>query len=505
MPEEHHAELLLIIKEMKKLLDRIDRDIPLIQLAITASGEKMASTMTPGISPSRLMQASTLLSFADAQFAVDPNRPVQVGACFTLSLYMLFVGHAQPKDGSKGNAVYGIGEGERKPIWQEVMHKARVRICRTPVDWVFDPSLGYRPPTVPRTQLKKFDSKLAGLTELGHLGEYAYYLEIIEDLDDGRLHDDGPRPKPYDDMPLAGIRESIPIHQISKIFYTDTGRMLNIGSDDKANNPVLLLKRDIKAKSPIKLRREWFDDWESEGADGSRNVDEQEEVDRQLWCDTEHREELQSTYLPAHLDPEWLALEVYNEEEDDQTETADEDEGDAEDTRSEHLATPKRVSTTTIRSPRNKSTVDTKLLDQIRRIAIRPDPIQQPQELVSRSPSALHHRAVTGEIEIRKEPTAEQLPNVTRNPFFGSAQISSSLSLLEMLVRLTSLQEFQQTSHLAIPDHILTFFLEEASTTGLKGEAQWRARTEAKKRMGFDPYLDGEEQGGVGGEKEGDE
>ena len=59
-----------------------------------------------------------------------------------------------------------------------------------------------------------------------------------------------------------------------------------------------------------------------------------------------------------------------------------------------------------------------------------------------------------------------------------------------MLIRLTSLQEFQQTPHLAIPDHILMFFLEETSTTGLQGEAHWRMRSEAKRRMGFDPYTD---------------
>lgn len=76
---------------------------------------------------------------------------------------------------------------------------------------------------------------------------------------------------------------------------------------------------------------------------------------------------------------------------------------------------------------------------------------------------------------------------MARSPF-GS--IRSTLSLLEMLVRLTSLQEFQQAAHLSIPDYILSFFLEETSTTGLKGEERWKAKNEAKRRVGFDPYTD---------------
>ena len=66
----------------------------------------------------------------------------------------------------------------------------------------------------------------------------------------------------------------------------------------------------------------------------------------------------------------------------------------------------------------------------------------------------------------------------------------TEFSLLEMLIRLTSLQQSQQTSHLAIPDYILSFFLEETSTTGFKGEQRWRVRGETKKRVGFDPYTD---------------
>ncbi|GAB1315956.1 Ran-specific GTPase-activating protein 30 [Madurella fahalii] len=502
MSEAHHAELLLVISDIKRLLERIDRDIPLIQLAITASGEKMSTAMTPGISPSRMMQASALLSFADAQFVLEPGRPVQVGASFTLSLYMLFLGHSQAApcpaaqdtsrstsggsvgDGSR-ETPYGLGEGERKPIWKEVMHKARVRLCRTPLDWAFDPAHGYCPNNAAASQLIRSASR-ESVFAFGHPDEYSYHLEIIEDLQDGRLHDwDESKPKPFDEIPMAGIRESIPIHQLCKIFYTDTGRILNIGNTED-NNPVLLLKRDVNAKSPIKMRQEWFED--PEEADESRygtadepsepsDSDDQEDVDRQLWEETEHSAQSPSSqngsptsYLPPHLDPEWLALEVYTEGDDDGE--GDEDDDDDDDA-SSGRGTPQCLVAGPSRAQQRLS-VDSKLMDQVRRISLQPG-------------SGTQHPTGASSTDLEKAQERAPESYVARSPF-GS--ITSSLSLLEMLIRLTSLQEFQQTSHLAIPDHILTFFLEETSTTGLQGEAHWRMRNEAKRRMGFDPYTD---------------
>lgn len=46
---------------------------------------------------------------------------------------------------------------------------------------------------------------------------------------------------------MAGIREVVPIHELSKIFYADTGKILNIGNEGETNSPVLLLKRDPNA------------------------------------------------------------------------------------------------------------------------------------------------------------------------------------------------------------------------------------------------------------------
>ncbi|KAF4946818.1 hypothetical protein FGADI_10847 [Fusarium gaditjirri] len=486
-PSASHDSLLAIITAIKGLLDRIDREIPLLQLAITASGESLSTSLPAGISPSRLLQASTLLTVGDTQFAQDPNRPVQIGPVFTLSLYMLFLGHASTlmphttvstnghcSETSSIRTGYGLGEGERKPLWQEVLHKARVRICRTRKDFYFDSKRGYC-----AKLLKDHDFPLPAPEATGG-GEYAYHLEVIEDLDDGRLHDGEHNIQPYDDIPQAGIRESIPVHQLSKIFYTDTGRILNIGSaTDSEQRPVLLLKRDTQAlpahqetDSVCGFLEGFEDDDKSDTSISASDEDDQAEIDRQLLeglgrpvledCNViPASEHFFRWKFPSHLDPEWMALEVYEEDDDDDV-GEDDDIDSVDSTRLE----PPKCMTSKPGTPRDRRSLDSNVVDQIKRLSL------------NSSDKMGSLQAVTA---------AETENFVARSPF---GAITTSLSLMEMLIRLASLQEFQQTSHLSIPDHILTFFLEETSTTGLIGETQWRARSEAKRRMGFDPYTD---------------
>ncbi|KAM5346487.1 hypothetical protein ACJ41O_009492 [Fusarium nematophilum] len=488
-PPVSRDDLLGIVSGIKGLLDRIDRDIPLLQLAITASGESFSTSLPAGISPSRLLQASTLLIIGDTQFAQDPTRPVQIGPAFTLSLYMLFLGHASTPapNGTAGvtrgsggsvtnglirpenaSGVYGLGEGDRKPLWQEVLHKARVRICRTRKDFIFNSKRGYHA-DVERRQ------------STNNSGEYAYHLEIIEDLEDGRLHEDTQNIQSYDDIASAGIRESIPAHQLSKIFYTDTGRILNIGSaTDSEQRPVLLLKRDTEA-TPAKpmtnrmadLLKDIKDNYSDAMLEAGDTEDEQANLDRQLLQECRVTAASPRKFLsdgedsswkfPSHLDPEWIALEVFEEDDDDAAED------DNESLNSTMTDQPEDASSKT-GTPRDRRSLDSRVVDQIKRLSL--GAAERPGSL---QPATLDQDA------------AETENFVARSPFRA---ITTSLSLMEMLIRLASLQEFQQTSHLSIPDHILTFFLEETSTTGLAGETQWRTRSEAKRRMGFDPYTD---------------
>lgn len=499
--EAHHAELLHIIRDIKALLARIDREIPSLQIAITASGETLSSTMPTGISPSRFLQASFFLNLGDTQFASDPSRPVQIGPNFYLSLYMLFVGHTHSatQPGSRGLArpatpdpsragspqkdePYGFGEGERRPIWQEVLHKARVRLCRTPIQWRFDHNQGYVPDGF---FMPGQESTYPGDEAFGRPDEYAYHFELVEDLNDGRVHEDSEiKTRPYDTITQAGIRESIPIHQISRIFYTDSGRILNIGNSDEAgNNPILLLKRDVSAIGNIDVEDEnpeaqHFNPAKAIGGSGDNDADyEQDEIDRQLREETGlpnskavAKPHPLGLHLPPHLDPEWLAFEVFSEDSNcDSSDSEDEADEDSEDEHTVPTVKAKRPAAS------HNPSLDANLMAQIKTLSI-----QSPTGL-----NDISGKPASKELERLDARREEQF--VARSPF---SSITSSLSLMEMLIRLTSLQEFQQAAHLSIPDHILSFFLEETSTTGLKGEERWRVRNEAERRVGFDPYTD---------------
>ncbi|KAJ2898947.1 hypothetical protein MKZ38_003580 [Zalerion maritima] len=541
-PEYRQAQLKRVIADIKELLARIDRDIPLLQLAITASGESMLTALPSGVSPSRLLQASTFLIIGDTQFATQPGRLVQIGPSFTLSLYMLFVGHSESvhkttTNGTSGKGIpsstvngtsghgkqdtrpYGLDDGERKPIWQEVLHKTRVRLCRTPRGFVFDSQHGYHPAGASAAPCSHRNSDWA-LQRYGSADYFSYFLEIIEDLDDGRVHDDQSATATFQDVEKAGVREAIPIHQIAKIFYTDTGRILNIGNNsDPENNPVLLLKRDVNTQPPAprtdisglaadaatsgRVESDPSQD-ENEDDDDCNQVD----IDRQICAESveahapertpgESTQEPKSHVwgLPPHLDPEWLALEVFADDDGDLSDESDstvDEENSGDEPDSPHTPTRTRPAI----PPRARSSLDSRLIEQIRNISLCSPPRNSSSSSRSRPTSS--RSVTTGNMTLARHhghrpgepgPEEQESPGafVSRSPF---GAITSSLSLLEMIVRLTSLQEFQQTSHLAIPDHILTFFLEETSTTGLKGQERWRVRTEAKQKVGFDPYMD---------------
>ncbi|KAM0480975.1 hypothetical protein ACHAPX_003866 [Trichoderma viride] len=496
--ETDHDALKRVIRDIKNLLAEIDREIPLLQLAISASGESLSTSLPPGISPSRLLQASTLLTVGDTQHAQDPTRTVQIGPSFTLSVYMLFLGHASVSSAPKGDKsnpsprssnhqinskstghipVYGLGEHDRQPVWQEAIHKARVRLCRSASKAAID------------EQSFNEDNQDASNLEVGQ--SYAYHLEIIEDLDDGRAHEGAAQAQSYNGVLKAGIREHIPIYQLAKIFYTDTGRMLNIGEGtDGENSPVLLLKRDIKASQLQRPEHETYGDVNNAAHDDSgsqleTDEDDQTDVDRQLFGESrkkrlslissENVEENYITAFPKHLDPEWIAFEVY-EEDDEQSETSsisglDADLSNEVDGRGN---SPEK-------SPSRPRAMDSSLVSQIKNLSVQPT--SRNTLTLSYSDPSLGRSSQ----ELAVDSARKAQDFVSRSPF---GTITTSLSLIEMLIRLAGLQEFQQASHLSIPDHILTFFLEETSTTGLTGEAMWRARSQIKQRVGFDPYTD---------------
>ncbi|GME23686.1 hypothetical protein GTA08_BOTSDO13776 [Neofusicoccum parvum] len=474
---ENEYELKLIISDIKQLLARIEDAVPLINLAITTSGASLSSSLPSTVSPSRLLQASTFLTAGDTQYSMRPTDAQQIGPAFTLSMYMLFGGHIRPQD----------EEGIRETTWKEVMHKARVKLMRVPLDRIWDfPSSQANQPNNPHPH-----GNIPA--DEGKSYEYAYQLLIIEDLDDDRVHtfEEGElQPGPFEDVAKAGIRELVPIHEISKIFYADTGKILNIGTEGETNNPILLLKRDVNAVPPRRMMErqnteQWYEDYEEEPEDTQEKgtatsvptEDEQSEIDAQLLRESsrapepepepEHDDGLPQPWrLPPNLDPEWIAFEVYVEEPD----TDDEEEAVEEAQTSSGPSSSSRA-----------NSLDPRLTTGISNLNLR-TPSPAPRGPLSSPPGTA----------LQTRPT-----HTTPTPIYSSPNpsfippIRTSLSLLEMLIRLTALQQFQQSSHLSIPDELLTFFLSEsASTVGAGGDSDLRRRVrrDAVRRVGFDPY-----------------
>ncbi|KZF21009.1 Ran-binding-domain-containing protein [Xylona heveae TC161] len=490
---QNELEVQLIIRDIRKLLNRIEDAVPLINLAITTSGASLSTSLPSTISPSRLLQASTFLTAGDTQYAMSSARASQIGPAFTLSMYMLFSGHTyRPLD----------EEGIRETTWKEVIHKARVKLLRVPLNATQDL------PSTASNDTDQYQNREGGNASASHIAgdaradEFAYQLLIIEDLDDDRVHtleDDDAQPGPYEDVRLAGIREVVPIHEISKIFYADTGKILNIGSDEESNNPILLLKRDIHAVPPrrmmerVAVETDWRDDYsEPDTAEGEEKYSsfgdpEQSELDAQLLREEEeasappHDDQEEYPHLkpdpwrlPANLDPEWIAFEVYSEATDSDTES----EPPASDTNQPASPRPSRQS--------REQSLDPSLTSALSalQLGVSSPPPATPtgtnkSELIPTPHSASPSRTTL--------PPPRTPPQTNRSPL---PPIRTSLSLLETLIRLTSLQQFQQTSHLAINDELLNFFLQESSTTGAGSDtdARRRARQDARRRVGFDPY-----------------
>ena len=456
---QNELELKLIIVQIKKLLHQIEDAVPLINLAITTSGASLSTSLPLTVSPSRLLQASTFLTAGDTQYSTLSSTSVQIGPTFTLSLYMLFLGHLRPKK----------EEDIRQSTWKEVIHKARVKLIRVPLD-----ALGSLPESLSEFDFdksfrKSFDSDNV-ISSGKKSDEYAYQLIIIEDFDDDRVHtfEEGePRPEPYDGIEQAGIKEVIPIHEISKIFYADTGKILNVNNDGDTNSPILLIKRDLNAIPPRRMTEKEEESRLDEDDDNTqslvlskveKNVDpSQALIDAQI--DREHRAssvtpavtqvpESEEWRIPSNLDPTWMAFEVHTESEDSET--------TSEDDLSNPDSTPSRA-----------KSLDPQLASALSDLHLNNN--DSPASAPPQTQSIIPHPAPS-------------------TPF---PTIRTSLSLLEMMLRLLSLQQFQQTSHLSIPDELLNFFLSESATTGAATGDEMtrrRLRDEARRHVGFDPY-----------------
>lgn len=265
---EKEKNVELAMKEVQvysaDLLERIEESIPLINLALTTSGANLTSGLPSTVSPGRLLQASRILNRADENYNAlrsttkigsHQRKPIQVGPEYELTIYSVYAATAHTDAALGGGA---------EIAWKEDYVRAKVRLLRL---W----------PT---------DSRM----------KYSYEIEIVEDFDDGRYHDE---------EEAQPRKRNIDVSTIMKLSFTASGKLLEI---EESNSPVLTLKMN---KHYDKLVRKF-----SPGVT--------EEYDEEKF----HREMAENE--------EWIALEMYgsDDSESDNDNDADswESESDSSDT-----------------------------------------------------------------------------------------------------------------------------------------------------------------------------
>ena len=180
---------------------------------------------------------------------------------------------------------------------------------------------------------------------------------------------------------------------------------------------------------------------EDSGEDGDGCLSGDKEADHPEQCSSD-----QDWDLPKHLDPEWFAFEVWTEAptDDQSVDDPDESELDADNDSREQYTSE------VVRNSLGQKFGDLGLSPQV-----------NISNLTPQNNSLLTHASVI---------------------------MQSSLSLLQCLLRLASLQNYQQASHLSVHDELLNLFLSDANSWLGSRESREREREDAKRRIGFDPF-----------------
>ncbi|CAG8741785.1 13417_t:CDS:2 [Cetraspora pellucida] len=195
-----------VTNEMQTLIQKIEKFVPYLNLMMTTSGANLGWSLPNSTSPSRLLQASDALREANRLFSKS-SKQIRVGPGYKLKLYYMFTASVRPKSVNDFT-------------WKEEFSKCDAALYR-----VHD--------------VKENEER-----------EYIYELIIVEDLNDGRYHEefdnDGPAIQLAEEAKLGQQSQSIPgkikripVGEISRLYYTSSGSLLNI---EDSKSPVLVLK-----------------------------------------------------------------------------------------------------------------------------------------------------------------------------------------------------------------------------------------------------------------------
>ncbi|KAI8914089.1 RanGTP-binding protein-domain-containing protein [Entophlyctis helioformis] len=247
------AELDQVVLAFRAVIGQVDSLVPYLQMALQVSGVQFGNRVPVGVSPVLLSRASHALSVVDAQLVSfyasqsqsppssvappAPTLPMFVGPVFWVKMYSLFEGSARSKTVVDWT-------------WKEEYPKCRARLLRHD---------SRRPPDTP--------SDAASSDE--PLYQRTFTLALDQDLNDGRFHDElfgnidssaaaGKTADVYDAKRqpstkfLLGEQRRISLDSIQSVFYTNSGKLLNI---EDATMPVLVLKLSVPVSEPDALAR----------------------------------------------------------------------------------------------------------------------------------------------------------------------------------------------------------------------------------------------------------
>ncbi|CCG84378.1 protein of unknown function [Taphrina deformans PYCC 5710] len=384
-----------VLDDMKSLLARIEDAVPLISLALTTSGANLSATLPDTVSPSRLLQASAFLQQADKQFDTKSLQEVQVGPSFSLKLYTIFEGHSRQSQDSNVTNI----------TWQETYARSILEVIRMPME----------------ADIKHDESYARD-----HKLNYLYHFRVTENLDDGRYHEELERSTYKRDSHgfIRGASRDIPVHNIARLFFSASGRLLNI---DEARTPVLVLKINHGLRGPSAMVRAIHT-----GQIGAEAL--------QPETDTSHVEE------SSPDDLEWIALELW----------ADEQEEDSD---LDNFDTASEASTTS-----------------------------QDDELVNPTGVSRPSTGGSSDVDdlAMQLQVLDMSKSTTISPDSGKLQGNvASLSLLEYILRLSALQTSEQDSILSISDERISLFLRDENSSS---RSKTRQEADAIRRPSNDRF-----------------
>ncbi|KAK9459170.1 RanGTP-binding protein-domain-containing protein [Lipomyces oligophaga] len=415
---------------MTSLLQRIEESVQLLQLAITTSGANVTAALPDMISPGRLLQASAFLLAADAEFSSRSNCRVKVGPTFTLKEYTVFASTARNP--------YATTAGDI--TWKEEHAKCYVELYRVPVTRLKE--------TSPRMVTRAMDRA----EYLAQKVTYAYELEVIEELDDGRYHDEvyeGNGVERNERGWKVGRRRQIPLSIVTRLFFSASGRLLDI---EEAVSPVLVVKlnKAFLHRSPYFM---FEDDEESEEEieEGSRQND---------LSDNENERRAVSGRIDHPGNAEWLAFELWTEE-DQESSSSPSSSGDEDETDSDWESEEEGAQESgKVRRQSGLGVSEGALVSAFSRLSLSSADIEN---LMWRRREAYKNERAKNSTDSDNEELQEDTEGV------GLAGGTNSLSLLEYLIRLAALQANDQSGILSIADERISLYLRDDNKNGAGG------------------------------------